>query len=89
MILNFKDNQGVQRTDSLKYQYFPSDFFVIGWQWGQHPRISQELTSNMYQTTYWEHELDSIPNFIPLKKIARDLGMNERAISNILRKQKK
>jgi hypothetical protein len=41
MILNFKDNQGVQRTDSLKYQYFPSDFFVIGWQWGQHPRISQ------------------------------------------------
>ena len=41
MILNFKDNQGVQRTDSLKYQYFPSDFFVIGWQWGQHPRRLQ------------------------------------------------
>jgi hypothetical protein len=77
LILNFKDCNGVNRTDSLKYSYFPQDHFILGWQWGQHPKISNEMNSNMYQTTYWEHELDSIPGYVPpaSKKINAIIGI--------------
>ena len=58
---NFTDYQGAYHQNTpLQYQYFPQEKFIVGWQWGQHPRLTSELKSNMYQTTYFKNELDDI-----------------------------
>ena len=49
----FRDSFGVTHLrDTLKYDYFPQKRFIVGWQWGQHPRITSEILSDMFQTTY-------------------------------------
>ncbi len=65
MVFNFKDNAGVQHyQDSLKYSYFPQTKFIIGWQWGEHPKITREMHSNMGQTSNttldfsWQDNMD-------------------------------
>lgn len=44
LLFNFKDNAGIPHfNSSLSHSYFPLDKFIMGWQWGQHPRVTQEL----------------------------------------------
>ncbi len=60
---------GLDTTGILSTKYFPQDKFIMGWQWGQNPRITAELSSNMYQCQYWEQAFDSIPDYVPPYKI--------------------
>lgn len=55
LMFDFRNpNTGTMVNDSMTTEYFPNDEFVIGWQWGAHPKISEELQTNMAQSTAWE-----------------------------------
>lgn len=54
---DFKTAEGIQKTnEELKYEYFPNDEFIIGWQWGGNPKIAQELQTNFIQGIWSEFE---------------------------------
>ena len=63
--------QNIIDPGALSFQYngssanlsptlFPQNNFIIGWQWGDNPRVSYEISSNMYQPST-PHNIQNFP----------------------------